>query len=83
VNCCRRDQEFTVPASWREATWDEKAVASYNPQDRAHHACVQRSNLWVKTTLQEGGMKELLVAAVVPAEVLCPQYSVRRTVSAN
>jgi hypothetical protein len=37
VNCCRRDPEFTAPASWHQAIWNEKAVASYRtPQDRSH-----------------------------------------------
>ena len=32
--------EFTAPASWREATGNEKAVASYRtPQDRASPLC--------------------------------------------
>jgi hypothetical protein len=49
VNCCRRDPEFTAPASWREAIWNEKAVASYRtPQDRARHPCVPQPDLWVK-----------------------------------
>jgi hypothetical protein len=29
VNCCRRDPESTAPASWHEAIWNEKALASY------------------------------------------------------
>jgi len=56
VNCCHRHPEFTAQASWREATWNEKAVASYRTPKRT--SCVQRSDSWLDQTNGMGSCLE-------------------------
>ncbi len=53
--CCCVTLEFTAPASWRTAVLQPESGSKLPHSIRRHAtACVQRSDLWVKTRLSKG-----------------------------